>query len=141
MWESLEAGFSQATDLAEFVMQDCGVDYRTAYQVVGAAVRDAARRGLRGIDLTGEMLDEAARNHMGHSLGLAGRSLTEVLDPRAIAFGRNSPGGAAPEMVRGMAASCDAEAAGLREDASRRQSLYRQAEERLLALARDLAQR
>ena len=39
MWASLESGFSQATDLAEFVMQTCGVDYRTAYVVVGAAVR------------------------------------------------------------------------------------------------------
>lgn len=140
MWESLEAGFSQATDLAEFVMQDCGVDYRTAYQVVGAAVRDAARRGLRGVDLTGEMLDEAARIQIGRPLGFAGRSLEEVLDPRAIALSRNSPGGAAPEMVRGMAASCRGEAGNLREEADRRQSLYRQAEERLLGLSSELAQ-
>ncbi|HLI56789.1 MAG TPA: argininosuccinate lyase, partial [Actinomycetota bacterium] len=52
MRASLEAGFSQATDLAEFVMQACGVDYRTAYVVVGAAVQQAARAGLRGVDLT-----------------------------------------------------------------------------------------
>ena len=44
-------GFSQATDLAEYVMQPCDVDYRTAYQVVGRAVRDGHAAGLRGIDL------------------------------------------------------------------------------------------
>ena len=47
-------GFSQATDLAEYVMQTCGVDYRTAYQVVGDAVREASRDGMRGVDLDGD---------------------------------------------------------------------------------------
>jgi argininosuccinate lyase len=140
MWESLEAGFSQATDLAEYVMQTCGVDYRTAYQVVGNLVRDAARRGLRGIDLTGEMLDEAAIREIGRPLGLAGSSLEEVLDPRTIAFGRTSPGGAAPPIVREMAASCRAEAGRLEEEARRRQTLYRGAEERLLRLAGEAAE-
>lgn len=45
MWESLLAGFSQATDLAEFVMQACDVDYRSAYSIVGAAVRRASVQG------------------------------------------------------------------------------------------------
>ncbi len=45
MWESLVSGFSQATDLAEYVMLTCQVDYRTAYYVVGSAVRDACTKG------------------------------------------------------------------------------------------------
>ncbi|MGH2707717.1 MAG: lyase family protein, partial [Actinomycetota bacterium] len=135
MWASLAAGFSQATDLAEFVMQTCMVDYRTAYRVVGAAVRDAARRGLAGIDLTGQMLDDAARREIGRPLGLAGASLVGVLDPRAIAFGRTSAGGAAPEIVREMAGACRSEAEGLRTEAARREARYRSVEERLIALA------
>jgi argininosuccinate lyase len=135
MWSSLEAGFSQATDLAEFVMEECGVDYRTAYQVVGSAVRAAARKGLRGIDLTGEMLDIAAEAAIGRPLGLARLSLTEVLDPRAIALGRTSPGGSAPELVRGMASSCRKEAERLQDEAGRRRTLHSAAERRLLDLA------
>lgn len=140
MWESLEAGFSQATDLAEYVMTTCGVDYRTAYHVVGTAVRTAAQQGLRGIDLTGEMLDEAARQRIGRPLGLSGHSLEEVLDPRAIAFGRTAPGGAAPPLVHEMAGSCREEAGRLIEQARRRQAHYHQAEQRLLELARRVAQ-
>src|SRR5207342_3704060 len=98
MWESLCAGFSQATDLAEYVMQSCGIDYRSAYVLVGAAVRQASRQGLRGVDLTGAMLDEAATGTIGRGLGLAGRDLSEVLDPRAIVLTRTSLGGAAPEV-------------------------------------------
>ncbi|MFD2356558.1 hypothetical protein ACFSTC_55835 [Nonomuraea ferruginea] len=83
MWEALESGFSQATDLAEFVMQTCRVDYRTAYQVVGIAVREASREGLRGIDLDAARLESAAQQYAGISLGLEGRDLTEILDPPA----------------------------------------------------------
>ena len=105
MLESLLGGFSQATDLAEYVMQICGVDYRTAYQVVGTAVRRAAAEGLRGVDVTGEMLDDAASEMIGRGLGLSGSDLGEVLDPRSIVLTRTSPGGAAPVVVRGMTAS------------------------------------
>lgn len=116
--ESLLSGFSQATDLAEHVMSACDVDYRSAYLVVGETVRSASRRGLRGIDVTGEMLDEAARSVLGRDLGLAGSDLTQVLDPQAIVATRTMPGGAAPEVVSGMAARCAAEAAGERQRAA-----------------------
>src|SRR6185312_15732393 len=42
MNEALLSGFSQATDLAEHVMQTCGVDYRSAYLLVGETVRRAS---------------------------------------------------------------------------------------------------
>lgn len=135
MWESLESGFSQATDLAEWVMQTCGVDYRTAYLVVGEAVRQASRQGLRGVDLTGEMLDAAARDSVEIDLGLAGRDLSDVLDPRAIVLTRSSPGGAAPDVVRGMAADCRLAAARAKEKASAQEKAIDTAEGNLLRLA------
>ena len=139
MWASLSSGFSQATDLAEFVMQSCGVDYRTAYVVVGAAVRRAADRGLRGIDLTAEMLEAAAQERLGHPLGIAGHDLTEVLDPRAIVATRCSTGGAAPGVVRTMAAECRLEAARIRAEARRRTERYDAAEAALVAAAEKAA--
>jgi argininosuccinate lyase len=139
MWESLVSGFSQATDLAEYVMQTCGIDYRSAYVVVGSAVRGASRLGLRGIDLTGDMLDQAAVDTMGRSLDLAGRDLAEVLDPRAIVLTRTSPGGAAPEVVREMAASCTREADRLRSEAVREQQAIDTAEAALISRVTGLA--
>lgn len=132
MWESLESGFSQATDLAEFVMQTCGVDYRTAYQVVGIAVRRASDAGLRGVDITGDLLDEAATEHAGRPLGLAGHDLREVLDPRRIVETRTLAGGAAPAIVEGMAATCLAGAESLAGRARARLDGFAAAETRLL---------
>ena len=48
MAHALDDGYTQATDLSEFIVQTCGVDYRSAYDVVGGAVRKASRRGVPG---------------------------------------------------------------------------------------------
>jgi argininosuccinate lyase len=103
MWEELEGGFSQATDLAEFVMQVTGLDYRSAYRIVGATVRNASSLGLRGIDITSALLDEAAQGICGQSLGIDGAQLAEVLNPRNIVASRTVIGGAAPAAVAEMA--------------------------------------
>ncbi len=69
MRAELDRGYSQATDLAEFVTQHAGVDYRTAYVVVGDTVRTASRAGLRGTEITAAMLDEAAVRVTGAGFG------------------------------------------------------------------------
>ena len=139
MNEALLSGFSQATDLAEHVMQTCGVDYRTAYLLVGEAVRRASREGLQGVDVTGEMLDDAAEKTAGHRLGLTGTDLANVLDPGAIVSTRTLPGGAAPDIVRQMATDCTAAASGIRGQADEAARKIGVAEAALLALARAAA--
>ncbi len=135
MWEALLAGFTQATDLAEFVMQRCAVDYRTAYLVVGRAVRAAAEDGLRGVDLTGAMLDDAAHQEVGRPLGLTGSDLTEVLDPRRLVADRTVQGGASPSVVREMVHSLRTEVQQLHDQTQQRRERYVQSEDRLLARA------
>jgi argininosuccinate lyase len=135
MWAALESGFSQATDLAEFVMQTCGLDYRTSYQIVGIAVRDASRLGLRGIDLTVDRLETAAQQYAGISLGLEGHDLTEVLDPRHIVATRTLTGGAAPAVVAQMVKDCQAAAQQLVLDAQARRAAIENAETALLTAA------
>ena len=139
MWGALESGFSQATDLSEYVMQTCGFDYRTAYQVVGVAVRTAHQAGLRGIDLDGAMLDAAAAEYNGRPLGLTDVDLTEVLDPRQIVRTRTAAGGAAPEVVEGMAGSCIERARSLRTTAEALRSSIDVAERTLVATASAVA--
>jgi argininosuccinate lyase len=113
MREALYGGFAQAADLAEHLMVTLGLDYRSAYELVGAAVRQAAADGLRGVDLTGARLDAAAAEAEVAAPSMAGLDLGVVLDPAAIVCGRRTRGGAAPEVVRGMAKQCSEEADAL----------------------------
>ena len=135
MWLALESGFCQATDLAEYVMQSCGLDYRTAYQIVGAAVRSAHAEGLRGVDLDGERLDTAAEEYCGRRLGLAGADLTQVLDPRHIVETRTAAGGAAPPVVEAMAHDCARQAVELRTTARARGEAFAESRRALLEAA------
>jgi argininosuccinate lyase len=137
MLAALESGFSQATDLAEYIMQTCGIDYRTAYRVVGHAVRQASSAGLRGVDIDGAMLDGAAAEVTGAPLGLTGRDLAAALDPWQIVLSRTSLGGASPAEVTRMADRATAEAGELADAARGWLDTYRFAEEALIAAARD----
>ena len=135
MWEELDSGFSQATDLAEFVMMTCGVDYRTAYHVVGNTVRAASQRGLRGADITVELLDEVSEEICGRRLDLDPADLAHVLDPRNIVATRTATGGAAPEVVDDMATRYGEEADALIAHSDRRLNEFREAESELRARA------
>ena len=141
MWSELERGFAQATDLAEYVMMAAGVDYRTAYHMVGRAVRTASRLGLRGLDITPELLGEAAEEVCGRRLELDAAALADALDPRRIVATRRATGGASPDEVRSMAEEFTDQAAQLRARAAEAQKRYAQTEETLVARAAELAAR
>jgi len=136
MRAALDSGFSQATDLAEYIMQACGIDYRSAYRVVGHAVRQASAAGLRGADIDGAQLDASATEITGQALGLAGRDLSAVLDPWQIVASRTSLGGAAPGEVIRMAEQATAEAGQLADEARRWRDTYQAAADALIAAAR-----
>jgi argininosuccinate lyase len=136
MARGLDDGYTQATDLSEFIVQRCGVDYRSAYDVVGKAVREASRQGIPGRNITGAMLDEAAIAEAGEPWGLAVMDLTSTLDPRSIIESRKGTGGAAPTAVESMIRRCEQMADDLAVAVQQRRQVLDEAEQRLLAQAR-----
>ncbi len=137
MDEELSRGYTQATDLAEHLVQTCGVDYRTAYVVVGDVVRKANRAGIPGVALTGEMIDEAALAHTGRIWDMTGRDLTQVLDPWQIVLTRTAQGGAAPTAVDKMISDLQPQLTDLAEAARRRTDHFDHTEANLLAAAKE----
>jgi argininosuccinate lyase len=140
MGHALDDGYTQATDLSELIVQTCGVDYRSAYDVVGRTVREASRAGIPGRLITGAMLDQAAVAETGESLGLSSADLSAALDPRAIIASRSATGGAAAPAVRSMIAQCEQEAAALDGEVARRRESLLRAQEQLLEQARITAE-
>ncbi|HEY2207573.1 MAG TPA: argininosuccinate lyase [Pseudonocardia sp.] len=139
MREELDRGYTQATDLAEYLVQRLGVDYRTAYVVVGNTVRAASRDGVPGGHITGRMIDEAALAHTGTSWGMTGADLSAVLDPWRIVESRRAQGGAAPEALFAMTAALRSDLDRLEADGAGRAAGFDRAERDLLAAAREAA--
>lgn len=138
MYDALVGGFAQAADLAEHLMVTTGLDYRSAYDIVGACVRKAAALGLRGVDITGELLDAAAAAIGVDAPSLAGLDLAAALDPAQIVRSRRTRGGAAPDIVRGMAKECSAAADTALATITARRAAFTSAESAVLDQARHL---
>ncbi|HET8621250.1 MAG TPA: lyase family protein [Acidimicrobiales bacterium] len=134
--EALATGFSQATDVAEQLMVACGVDYRTAYQVVGSAVRRLAADGGTAGDLNPTLLDEIAVEQLGRPLAIDAATLADALDPAAIVATRVALGGAAPEPMEAMLADTAADTDALAGAARDRLDTIDRAEHSLVAEAR-----
>jgi argininosuccinate lyase len=140
MRDALAAGFSQATDVAEQVMLRTGLDYRSAYRVVGAAVRRLAEDGRSARGMTPALLDEVALEVVGHTLQLQPTDLDAALDPEAIVASRVAPGGAAPAPMAAMLAAVHADAEALAAEADRRLVAFDRAEQALVAEARQIVE-
>jgi argininosuccinate lyase len=86
------AGFSTATDLADWLVRELNLPFRDAHHVTGAAVKRAEQLGC---DLPGLPLPEL----QGLEPRITGDIYT-VLTPEASVASRKSYGGAAPDQVR-----------------------------------------
>ncbi len=87
-------GFSTATELADTLVRDYGLPFRTAHRIVGRAVRHGS------LDLA--TLEGAAQEAAGISvvdLGVTEERIASVLDPRHAVSVREITGGPAPAAV------------------------------------------
>jgi argininosuccinate lyase len=86
------AGFSTATDLADWLVRELDLPFRDAHHVTGAAVKRAEQLG---VDLANLPLAELQALNQG-----IGEDVFKVLTPAASSASRVSYGGTAPVQVR-----------------------------------------
>jgi len=97
-------GFTTSTELADTLVRDHGLPFRSAHGIAAATVRAAIAQGLEAAQVTPTLVDEAAQVVIGRPIGLAAESLHAALDPWTFVRRRNLPGGPAPEaMARSLA--------------------------------------
>jgi len=121
-------GFTEAADLAERLVAERGIDYRTAHSLVGRAAAAAERRGERQLspaDL--RTLEPGTEDPTASSRD----DPLLAVDPRSLVTGRPHAGGAAPAQVR---ASARRLAARLARQRAWRAGVRAQTEEALAAL-------
>jgi argininosuccinate lyase len=92
MEKAAGAGFSTATDLADWLVRALGLPFREAHHVTGAAVKRAEQLGL---DLPGLPLEDLQALEPRITAGVY-----DVLTPQASVASRTSYGGTAPVEVR-----------------------------------------
>jgi argininosuccinate lyase len=121
---ALRGSLAAAADAAEAISLATGLDYRSAYRVVGRAAASGA--------LDPGALDAAARELLGRPVGA---DVAHALDPVAAIATRTIPGGAAPAPMNAMLAECRAAVAAARGWIDERRAALERSEAALLALA------
>lgn len=87
-----EMGFTTATELADTIVRETGVSFRTAHQIVGALARSGGRT-LKHIDA----ISKKAIGKRLSELGLSQKSVDTALDVMSSVKTRKIRGGPAPE--------------------------------------------
>ncbi len=96
----LDTDFSTATELADTMVREKGLPFRTAHQIVGRLVSNAAKEGFSAKDITPKLLDDASIEVMGKKIGLSKELISSSLDPGTAVNARSVIGGPASKTVK-----------------------------------------
>jgi argininosuccinate lyase len=122
MLEYAREGFSATPDLSIKLIRDQGYGGRRAHRICATMVRIARERGIKPQEVTGELLDEAARIADETPPGLSSEEVRDALDPVKFIERHDNVGDPHPSEALRMA--------GLRRqalaDAEARQSLRKE---------------
>lgn len=101
--ERAGSGFAPITELADTLVRDAGLSFRTAHRIVSGVVDRLTKQRQTLRDLRLHDLDDVALHITGEPTGLTTSRLDEVVDPAHFVAVRSVIGGPAPgEMVRAL---------------------------------------
>jgi argininosuccinate lyase len=101
MLERAAQDFSTATELADVLVREQGLPFRVAHGIVGALVNRVLQQGLPWRAVTSMMIDDCAREIIGHTLALSDDQIARALDPLRNLEGKHAAGSpSAPETQR-----------------------------------------
>ena len=91
--------FATATDLADIMVREKKIPFRTAHKIVGRIVNEATAHGLTEKDVTSQYIDDIAEELGFAKLELDDELVQKALNPLENVKMRTVPGGPSPEMV------------------------------------------
>ncbi|MEL7669779.1 argininosuccinate lyase [Methanobacterium sp.] len=97
--ELAKSNFATATELADILVREKNMPFRTAHKIVGRMVTEALENKVSLDDIDSNFLDNVAHEVMGKSLDLNDESIRKALDPYENVKSRTVIGGSSPEAV------------------------------------------
>jgi argininosuccinate lyase len=102
MLERAAEGFASCTELAAKLHRETDLSYRTTHRIVGDMVLRALNQDLDATDVGADIVNESARDVVGHELDIDDQFVQQALDPESFVRTHDVPGGPAPREVRRM---------------------------------------
>jgi len=134
----IRESYIASTELANQMVRDHGIGYRTAHDIVKQFVLASEKEKIPATEARASLLEEAAEKVIGKKLGMTNARLRELLDPAHFIKVTNSKGGVAPEEVARMIADRREKLAEARARHMKRIETLEKAQQRLLEDLRKL---
>ncbi|WP_374090808.1 lyase family protein [Methylomicrobium lacus] len=133
----IETGWTLATDLAETLVLECGLDFRVAHQLVGFLASEFQGQSLSA--LSPDIISAACEQRFGRRIELSRAQFEKALDPLHAIESRQEAGGTSMRSMETMLNDCSARFTGYREQALQSLAYLEDKEKELLMLAEALA--
>lgn len=133
----VETGWAMATDLAETLVTECGLDFRSAHHLTAYLAGEYQDRSI--LDLDRSALIAVGQQLLGQDIEISEEQLQMALNPDDAIQARSEPGGTASLCMDGMINECR-EFIGRCREKNRTRKIYLEAkQDELLQLAGALA--
>lgn len=137
--ECVYRDWALATDIAGALVREADLPWRTAHQITAILVRTSIEADRSVKSVTGEHVDDAAREYLGEDLGIADSTLEDVIDAdRAIEARGAVPGSPAPEQVSEQIREIREMISRVRSDVESRRRALAEADERRATAVDDI---
>lgn len=100
----VNAGWALSTDLAESLVLECGLDFRSAHHLVAFLASEYRGKSIR--ELSYENLMQSAVKVLGRSIELTEQQFKAALDANLALQARTQPGGTSMDSMNTMIAEC-----------------------------------
>jgi len=94
------ASYASITELADTLVREAGLPFRTAHKITSEAVKIALYRGLSGDKVDRGIVNEAAVLITGREVNVSDLMVSDAMSPRNFVKRRKVSGGPSPEEVR-----------------------------------------
>lgn len=98
----INESYISSTELANQIVRDYGIDYRTAHEIVNKFVISSENNSIPATKASAEILNNASLEVIGKSLSMTDDRVRELLDPTYFVKVTNCIGGVSPEEVTRM---------------------------------------
>jgi len=140
MLATAREGYSCSTELANVLVREYGLDYRTAHEIIHHFVTESAKKDVPSQEADIEIFQAATQVVVNKKLDMSEQKLRKILDPVNFVEVTDSRGGVAPKEVARMIAERKAKLVEARKRNLARIEKLERAREKLLADLRELCE-
>jgi argininosuccinate lyase len=133
----VEQSYATATELADTLVRECGIPFRTAHTIVGMVVKEAVENGVEPSKISLEMINSCSKKVLGRTLTLSEEAARNALNPTTFIARREVEGGPAPETLAKALVEKEGWLNDMRSSIKEKRLRLQMAQERLTSLVSD----